>query len=137
MRPYLPLRQRALLDLDLLVPQRELVVAADELRAQDIALVDDLVVHAQNVTKIHWGKGVTYSFFMRERSASASLMMWVSFCTSDTWLEIVSSASVTLPFSSCSSSFSESLSFSTFLCSKCSFTSAWSLAVISSFSCSI
>mmetsp|Transcript_22332 Transcript_22332/g.44987 ORF Transcript_22332/g.44987 Transcript_22332/m.44987 type:complete len:251 (-) Transcript_22332:136-888(-) len=79
----------------------------------------------------------SYSFFIAARSVSASEMMWFSLLISDACPAIVSSPSRTLSRSSLSSLRRASSSRSTFLCSKCSFTSAWSFACISSLSCSI
>mmetsp|Transcript_23941 Transcript_23941/g.66473 ORF Transcript_23941/g.66473 Transcript_23941/m.66473 type:complete len:221 (-) Transcript_23941:1596-2258(-) len=80
---------------------------------------------------------MSYSFFCRRRSWSASLMMWLSFSISDFWLAIAVSASLICCLALFSSNRRLSFSFSTFMWSKCSFTSARSLALISSFSCSI
>mmetsp|Transcript_22908 Transcript_22908/g.56766 ORF Transcript_22908/g.56766 Transcript_22908/m.56766 type:complete len:202 (+) Transcript_22908:926-1531(+) len=78
-----------------------------------------------------------YSFFWRSRSWSASLMMWLSFSVSAFWLEMADSASLICCSALLSSKRSDSFSFSTFMWSKCSLTSARSLALISSLSCSI
>mmetsp|Transcript_67708 Transcript_67708/g.181072 ORF Transcript_67708/g.181072 Transcript_67708/m.181072 type:complete len:279 (+) Transcript_67708:249-1085(+) len=79
----------------------------------------------------------SYSFLSAARSWSASVMMWLSLLISLAWPEMVSSPSRTFFLSSLSSFLRLSSSRSTRLCSKCSLTSAVSLAVISSLSCSI
>eukprot|EP00961_Rhodomonas_salina_P192989 2604133-Rhodomonas_salina.4 len=61
---HLALVQRRLLDLDLLVQQRELVVAPNQLRAEDVALVDHL-------QRIPWGGLVRRWTPPREQSALA------------------------------------------------------------------
>mmetsp|Transcript_8658 Transcript_8658/g.18385 ORF Transcript_8658/g.18385 Transcript_8658/m.18385 type:complete len:241 (+) Transcript_8658:1169-1891(+) len=80
---------------------------------------------------------MSYSFFWRMRSWSASLMMWFSFSISAFCEPMAVSASLICCFALLSSMRSPSFSFSTFMWSKCSLTSARSLAVISSLSCSI
>mmetsp|Transcript_12291 Transcript_12291/g.30039 ORF Transcript_12291/g.30039 Transcript_12291/m.30039 type:complete len:279 (+) Transcript_12291:616-1452(+) len=80
---------------------------------------------------------MSYSFFCRMRSWSASLMMWFSFSISAFWLLMAVSASLICCLALFSSMRSASFSFSTFMWSKCSLTSARSLAEISSLSCSI